>query len=229
MNARDIHTRLPVGEYADTHPHALPVLFAWQVDFAFNGRVSLGEACTKAGVAPDLLLAEAETSRRAAPPAVVWSRRGIHALIRHLVDEHHNSNREALPALIERTRRLITRDARSAEHLRERVLRALLALHEDLDLHLLKEERVLFPWILQAGDDLEMEPLRAMHGDHDDLQRLLLRLRVAVRSGRPDGVRTTDLTALYRDIARLDYDLQVHVHLENNVLFPMVAAARRAV
>ncbi len=193
------------------------------MDFAFNGRLPLGEACEKAGTDPTRLLSAAEAAAPAAGGPRPWAERGIPALIRHLVDEHHTSNRSAIPRAIERTRRLIAKDNEHTPHLQRRVLRALSALHEDLDLHLLKEERVLFPWILRGTDDLDLEPLRAMHGDHEDLQRLLQRLRVAAQTP-PHGRRPPELTALYQDLTRIDFDLQVHVHLENNVLFPLVAA-----
>lgn len=90
-----------------------------------------------------------------------------------------------------------------------------------------KEERVLFPIIRQldrqphAASAMPIAaPISVMEQDHDDAGALLLELRAIT-----DGYATPEWgcvtwRALYAGLADLESDMHVHVHLENNVLFP---------
>jgi regulator of cell morphogenesis and NO signaling len=198
----------------------------YQVDFAFHGQTSLSEAAAKAGVDAEHLLAEIDAVRPPGPQPVSWLDRPIAELILHLVEEHHAQNRERVPRALDHARQVAARFAASYPELGEKLVPQLVALQQDLDVHLLKEERVLFPWMLAPGADPALQSLRDMHGDHDDLQRILQRIRRYTRHFTPPEEADGRWRSLYRELEALDFDLQVHVHLENNVLFPLVVAAR---
>jgi regulator of cell morphogenesis and NO signaling len=100
-----------------------------------------------------------------------------------------------------------------------------------------KEEYVLFPAIraIEAGGAGLPVPLSApiavMEQEHDRAGSLLSELR-AITDGyvAPDWACAT-FRALYTGLADLEAAMHVHVHLENNVLFPraldLAGAARR--
>jgi regulator of cell morphogenesis and NO signaling len=100
-------------------------------------------------------------------------------------------------------------------------------LRAELEPHLLKEERVLFPAIaaLAAGQTefpfgpVE-RPIHMMVIEHDRAGELLARLRAA-----SDGYQVPDdgcasYRSLYGRLAALELDTHVHIHKENHVLFP---------
>jgi regulator of cell morphogenesis and NO signaling len=101
-------------------------------------------------------------------------------------------------------------------------------LRADLEPHLMKEERVLFPMIRELAVASELpsfhcgslrNPITMMGLEHDRAGELLGRLRELT-----DGYATpvdgcASYTALYRGLAALEADTHLHVHKENNLLF----------
>ena len=106
----------------------------------------------------------------------------------------------------------------------------------ELDPHLAREEQVLFPMIRQlvagAGADGSpgevperaalAGPIRVMLVDHDRAGELLERLRGLTTGYRPPDDACASYTALYTALQELEADTHLHVHKENNVLFPAV-------
>jgi regulator of cell morphogenesis and NO signaling len=106
------------------------------------------------------------------------------------------------------------------------------AIAADLEPHLLKEERILFPAIRAiAGGQREFpfgsveNPIRAMSSEHDAAGDLLARLR-AVTSGYAvpaDGCASYQ--SLYQRLEALELDTHLHIHKENHSLFPRAIEA----
>jgi regulator of cell morphogenesis and NO signaling len=95
----------------------------------------------------------------------------------------------------------------------------------ELTTHMQKEEVVLFPMIrrIEAGQAAPMPldaPIHVMEREHDHAGDLLQRLRVLTDDYVPPPFACDTLRALYRELDALEQAMHVHVHLENNVLFP---------
>ena len=110
------------------------------------------------------------------------------------------------------------------------------SLRADLEPHLVKEERVLFPMIRELATahvkptfhcGSVRNPISMMEREHDIAGALLARLRelTSCYTSPADGCTSYDM--LYRGLAELEADTHLHVHKENNVLFPMVARIER--
>jgi regulator of cell morphogenesis and NO signaling len=108
----------------------------------------------------------------------------------------------------------------------------------DLEPHLTKEEHVLFPMIraLAAAEAAPTfhcgsltNPISVMLAEHDTVGELLAQLRELTNTYRvpPDGCAS--YAALFSGLAELEADTHLHVHKENNVLFPAVLALERQV
>ena len=96
---------------------------------------------------------------------------------------------------------------------------------------MVKEERVLFPMIRELATAEERpefhcgsvgNPIAAMRREHDHAGALLARLRDLTDGFEAPRDACVSYEALYRALAELEADLHLHVHKENNVLFPMV-------
>jgi len=105
----------------------------------------------------------------------------------------------------------------------------------ELEPHLLKEERVLFPAIraLAGGArdfpfGLVRNPIRMMSLDHDRAGDLLAELRAATDGYRVPDDGCASYHSLYERLERLETDTHRHIHLENNVLFPAAMAVEDA-
>jgi regulator of cell morphogenesis and NO signaling len=110
------------------------------------------------------------------------------------------------------------------------------ALRADLEPHLLKEERVLFPLIRELVLATTMpsfhcgslrNPISVMEREHDTAGALLAEVRELTGGYTcpPDGCTSYEM--LYRGLAELESDTHLHVHKENNVLFPLVEQIER--
>jgi regulator of cell morphogenesis and NO signaling len=106
-------------------------------------------------------------------------------------------------------------------------------LRDDLEPHLMKEERVLFPMIRQlseADEPVEFHcgslrnPISMMLIEHDRAGMLLAQLRDRTDDYIAPPDACASYRALYQGLAELEADTHLHVHKENNLLFPAVAA-----
>jgi len=102
---------------------------------------------------------------------------------------------------------------------------------EELEMHLTKEERILFPYILSLvgaapnGDACfgsAMGPIRVMDSEHEDAGQALATIRRLSSDLVPPADACGSYRALYTGLAELEQDLHQHIHLETNVLFPRV-------
>jgi regulator of cell morphogenesis and NO signaling len=110
-------------------------------------------------------------------------------------------------------------------------------LRNELEAHLMKEERVLFPLIRRLAQATTAfpvrcgtvdNPVRVMMHEHEVAGSALERLRVLTGGYRPPADGCASLEALYEGLARLEADLHRHIRKENNILFPKAAALEAA-
>ncbi len=103
-------------------------------------------------------------------------------------------------------------------------------LEADLIPHLIKEERILFPYIVGLdGESGQLpascfgsvaNPIRMMETEHQEVKKLLCQLRELTGNYLPHPDGNSIVSVLYGALAALDRDLVQHIHLENDVLFP---------
>ncbi len=151
-------------------------------------------------------------------------------LMDHLERTHHVYLGEALSRLTAITGRVI--DAHGARHPElYDVSVALQELRTDLEPHLAKEEQILFPMIRQlyASEELPtfhcgslQNPITMMEAEHDRAGAVLARLRSLTSGYTPPSDGCATYVALYAGLAELEADTHLHIHKENNVLFPAV-------
>lgn len=89
----------------------------------------------------------------------------------------------------------------------------------DLEVHMKKEELILFPAIRNAAAGLD-SPIAAMRADHDDHEAEVGQIRHLTNNlTLPDGA-CRSWTRLYTGVGEFLDDLEEHIRLENDVLFP---------
>lgn len=96
----------------------------------------------------------------------------------------------------------------------------------ELEVHMKKEELILFPAIRRGGMPGIENPIAVMRADHDDHEAEVAQIRVLTDDlTLPDGA-CRSWTALYKGLATFLADLDAHMRLENDVLFPPFEPAR---
>ncbi len=138
------------------------------------------------------------------------------ALIEHILARYHEPHRAALVDLVPLAARVesVHDDAPAG------IAGALEDLRAELESHMMKEERVLFPMMLNGGHPMIGAPIGVMRHEHDAASAMIEELRAQTGGfALPEGA-CGSWTRLYTGLDRLATDLAEHIRLENEVLFP---------
>jgi len=214
-----IATTKTVGEIAAEVPGSTREFEKLGIDYCCGGSQTLGEACAQAKIPVDEALDRLKQGAAAAAKTGStedWKSKPVADLIAHINATHHVS--ELL-----------------------QVQEQFAALSEELSLHLMKEEQILFPYVIRmeesvlAGEPAPpamfgtvMNPIGMMMQEHDGAGDALRSLRVITHDYKLPDDACASYRALYEALQGFEADLHQHIHKENNILFPRVAAMERA-
>lgn len=220
-----------VARLATRHPATIRVFQKHGIDFCCKGGRPLAEACEEKGVAFDDLRGElAEAAAGPADDTRDWDEAPLGELIGHIVARYHERLREELPRLDAMAARVLLVHGEKHPDTLPALAATLQGLRAELESHMVKEERVLFPAVrqLEAGGGSARSawlaaPIAVMKHEHDDAARALAELRRLTDGYQPPAGACTTFRGLYHGLGELEADLHRHIHLENNVLFPRAA------
>ncbi len=149
------------------------------------------------------------------------------ALTRHIENRYHARHREQLPALVALAERV--EDVHFGdEDLPEGLSLLLRRLIGELEVHMKKEELLLFPAIRRGGLPGTAEKVAAMRADHDDHAQEQAEIRRLTRNLTLPGGACRTWAALYAGLEEFLADLSEHIRLENDELFPPFEASTDA-
>lgn len=147
------------------------------------------------------------------------------ALIDHILARYHQVHRQQLPELIRLAAKVEAVHAEHAE--RPRGLTTLLqGMHAELLAHMDKEETILFPMLARGGNPFVIHPIGVMRAEHDEHAVRLAQLLALTHNATPPADACTTWRQLSAEVRRFADDLQQHIQLENELLFPPFEAPR---
>jgi regulator of cell morphogenesis and NO signaling len=234
MDTIDIQTTL--GALVNSHPELARQFERLGLDYCCGGGQSLADACADHGLDP-AATAKALADVTTGEPAGAWATMGMTELVDHLEITHHRYLWEELPRLSALIVKIVAAHGERHPELHDVAVRYE-ELRADMEPHLLKEERVLFPMIreLAASESAPafhcgtlQNPISVMLREHDTVGALLAELRRLTNDYMPPADGCASYAACCVALANLEADTHLHIHKENNVLFPMVLRAERAV
>lgn len=223
-----------VREIALENPLTTRVFEEFKIDYCCHGDTPFDVACKNAGVLPeevngkidDLLSSSNEIAGESLTDL------SLSDLVDHILDRHHVYTREEIAHLTPLMAKVARRHGDHYKYLLE--LKDIFeAVCDHLEPHMQKEERVLFPYILDLESKLSngqtppfppfgtvQNPVRMMASEHEDVGDLLSEMREITSDYElPDGA-CPSFTALYHRLTEFERDVHQHIHLENNLLFP---------
>lgn len=226
-----------VGEIAARYPATVRVFQKHNIDFCCGGKLPLQDACEAEGVAAEAVLQELEgvlaPAGRETPD---WNHAPLSELTAHIVRTHHQYTRTELPRLGAMMDKVVRAHGERHPEVLE-LAQVLEALSGELHGHLMKEEMVLFPLIettdraAQAGVPAPpahcgsvKNPIRVMIAEHDSAGDALARMRRLTADYTVPADACNTFRGLYHGLQELETDLHLHIHLENNILFPRAVA-----
>jgi len=173
-------------------------------------------------------------------PEGEWTNRSLADLAAHIVQHHHRYVRDESPRIELLLQKVMNRHGEAHPEIGA-IQDTFVALSQELFAHMMKEERVLFPFLdameaaARAGQPAPLGcfasvelPIARMLADHDDAGALLAKMRDLSGGYRaPDGSCPT-YRGLYQALEEFERDLHHHVHLENNILFARAVEMERS-
>ena len=219
-----------VADIASAIPSSVRIFQRHGIDFCCGGKRPLAVACRERGVSFTDIARTIEASIESGTrDERDWTREPLHVLIDHIVATYHEPLREELPRLESMASKVLRVHGSKAPYL-GRVEALLMELAADLRLHMQKEEWVLFPAIraIEGGAHPGMPisaPIGVMEHEHDRAGSVLSELREITGGYVVPPWACETFRALYHGLSELEATMHVHVHLENNVLFPRALSA----
>ena len=219
-------TSQPLGSIVADRPAAARVLDRVGLDYCCRGARTLAAACAAAGL--DAGDVAAEIDSLVDDGRVDWPSMTPVELADHIVATHHAFLHEELPLLEALAAKVSTVHGKRHPELVE-VEALVRALGADLEPHMAKEERVLFPAVhalFEGRTEFPFgsvaNPIRVMMAEHDRAGELLAELRRVTNGFVVPEDGCGSYRSLYDRLVELDHDTHVHIHKENHVLFPAV-------
>jgi regulator of cell morphogenesis and NO signaling len=230
-----------VRDFAIEIPSATRVFEALKIDYCCGGNKPLTEVCGQNGLQLEEvleLLAQAEKSTTKIETQSAQQARtdpqsmSLASLINLIIEKHHVYTRNELERLSALLEKVCT--AHGANHPELFQIRSQFqTLRTELEPHMLKEERILFPYITRLETAVSRKqqapfapfgevrnPIVVMMKEHDAAGEILKTIRELSNDFRTPDDGCISYRTLYTELATLEADLHQHIHLENHILFP---------
>jgi regulator of cell morphogenesis and NO signaling len=181
----------------------------------------------------DAVLAALENAAKSSVPTTQeWSQASLEKLSGHIVATHHAYVKSELPRLAVLAEKVVRRHGDTQPEL-PLIQIKLAQLDEELSQHLLKEEAVLFPYVVKLESALKTGSamshgcfgtvanlIAMMTAEHDAAQALIPEIhQLSNHYVTPVGACPT-YHAFYDGLKEFEQDLHQHIHLGNDILFP---------
>ncbi len=238
-----VTTEKTVRELALENPAATRVFEKLGIDYCCGGNQSLEKACRAANLAVDQVLDSlemAEQATRATQKIHDWQTEPLGDLVAHIKSTHHKYTREEIARLGPLLEKVCSVHGKNHPELLE-VRGSFAGLAQELTMHMMKEEMVLFPYIVRMEEAVVQHepvlpppfgsvqnPVSMMEREHESAGAALRAMREASSAYTPPPDACVSYETLYKALLEFEADLHQHIHLENNVLFPRAIAMEQA-
>lgn len=211
------------------------VFSQYGIDFCCNGGIPLRDACDLKDVDQQAVVEQIETVLMSRPE-MDYNSLSMQSLIGLIQDTHHEFVRTMTPILQQYLEKLCR--VHGGNHPELHAIRAEFeASATELAAHMMKEELVLFPYVVKMEQALKTgaalpdsqfgsveNPIKAMEAEHEQEGDRFRRIAELTNNytAPKDGCQTYKVA--FANLRDFEEDLHKHVHLENNILFPKAIA-----
>lgn len=232
ITKRGAEDKETIGEIAVKDLRKAEVFKKYGIDFCCGGKKTLSEVCAEKNI--DVTKVETELQQLSTESKVSnisYNEWNIDFLADYIVNTHHTYVRKYLPELLGYS--LKVAQVHGDRHPELAHIKNLVGeINEELTEHLKEEEDVLFTRvkkIVQAknsGQPLDKEErslqqlIEELEKEHDFVGRCFDKIRELSNSYQIPDDACSSYKLLYKMIQEFEDDLHIHIHLENNILFP---------
>lgn len=216
-----------------TENHKTAAVFEkYHLDFCCKGKRTLKEACVENKVNPaDVLMdieriIEAKTDETPDPTEM-----SLTQLADYVIKTHHNYVQRELPLIHGYLQKVSSKHGERHPEL-YKIFELFSAIKEEMEMHMHKEEAVLFPRITEVEKLVSQNalpqmsisfisaPVSVMEQEHEHAGNLMEEIRKLTENFIPPTDACTTYKLSFAALQNFEKDLHQHVHLENNILFP---------
>lgn len=202
------------------------------LDFCCKGKQTLQQACADTGLDADEILSELEMANTAmtdesySPDHML-----LNVLADHIVNTHHAYVKNESPLIFGYLQKVASKHGERHPELLK-IFELFTAVKEEMELHMQKEERILFPRItemeklvadkaaISINKNFLAAPVSLMEQEHDHAGSMMAGIRRLSNNYIPPADACTTYRLSFAALQAFEMDLHRHVHLENNILFP---------
>ena len=222
------HTSL-VRDIVNEVPKTSDVFKKYRIDFCCGGNTPIQTAAAEQNVNLEELmneLAKACEKSDQSDNMDVWTNSTSEEIIQHVIEQYHRPLEEELTQLSPYVTKVSKVHGDNHPELL-RVFQLFYELKKELLEHTAKEEATSFPHILTLENNPEIEnkaeiieAIRELEKEHDHAGSILKELREITGDFTPPLDACGTYRLVYKRLEMLEAHTFMHVHLENNILFP---------
>lgn len=220
-----------LGEVVTVYPAVVKKFNDMELDYCCGGSKSLELALKEKGVDVDKFVEdlnkEFKEFKFENSQYVDWREKSSEDLINHIVETHHAETFRLLKEIDLLMVKVFRVHFSHGPELLMKVHSLFGKLKCELEEHLLKEENILFPLMIkydQAKDKEEKkeieEDIRIIVNEHESAGDILKELAEVTDDYKVPEWGCISFKLLYDYLYDLEKDLFIHIHKENNILFP---------
>ena len=223
-----------LGEIAVKDLRKAEVFKKYGLDFCCGGKKTVKEACAEKGIDVTKVEQELQTTVKnlSAPTPLPYNEWELDFLADYISNTHHRYVKKTLPDL--RSYAIKVSNVHGAQHPELMKIRQLTEeVCDELSTHMVKEETVLFPYIKQlvaskaSGSKVQhghfntvKTPIDMMEHEHEIVGNNMEVIRTISKNYTLPEDSCASYAYLFKTLEEFENDLHIHVHLENNILFP---------
>lgn len=240
----DINEDSIIGEITASNYLFATVFNKYAIDFCCNGNRSIKAACEEINLNPAELVNELHTALAEVLVDLnmlnynTWS---LDMLTNYIEKKHHQYVTAQAPIILQHLKKINA--VHGANHPEIAAIQELFtAISAEMTTHMKKEELMLFPYIRKmvgAKDEgtpltpplfgkIEL-PIQVMMAEHDQEGERFKKIAFLSNDYQAPADACSTYRATYSMLSAFEQDLHLHIHLENNILFPKAAALALAI
>lgn len=226
-----IKKEFSLGEVVTIYPAVIKKFNDLELDYCCGGATTLDNALKEKGVDVDKFVEELNREFKAFTfensKYVDWREESSENLIRHIIDTHHATTFNLLKEIDPLMVKILRVHFSHGPELLMKVHRLFGELKTELEEHLVKEEEILFPLMMkydQTKDESEKaeieKNIRMIVSEHEAAGEILKELAKITNDYKAPDWACVTYKLVYDKLHELEKDLFIHIHKENNILFP---------
>ncbi len=222
-----------IGEIVAEDYHFAAIFEKHGIDFCCNGHRSLSDVCASKNINPlDLIQELEQVKQNHTGRAIDYQSWPIDLLADYIEKKHHRYVDETIPILQQYLEKLCAVHGAHHHELFE-ITRHFNASAGELTVHMKKEEFILFPFVRKMMKTKNSDekitpphfgtvknPIKMMMYEHDNEGNRFRTIHELSNGYTPPADACNIYKVTYAMLKEFEDDLHLHIHLENNILFP---------